>query len=270
MTSAAMGTPLLECREVTFAYGADHVLDRVDLSIPEAAMIGILGPNGSGKSTLIRVLSGVLRPRKGTVLLHGRRLESLSRRRVARDLAVVSQEETPDFGFSVREEVMLGRAPHHGGLHFDNEEDATLVEAAMKKTGVEHLAHRRMEQLSGGERQRVGIARALVQEPKVLLLDEPTNHLDPYSLLSLMEMLREINAEGPAILVVSHDINFLSGTCRQLKILHRGKFRFSGSPEEVITESNLAEAFRVTAAVDKHPVHGFPRITPIERRRGPE
>lgn len=262
-------TSLLKCAGLRFGYDKGPVLKGVDLTVEEGDLVGVIGPNGSGKSTLVKVLSGLLPPLGGNVSFKGRDMTSLSRREVARELAVVAQEETVDFGFSVEEEVMLGRSPHHGGLHFETKTDRDVVEDALRKTGVHHLADRRTEALSGGERQRVRIARALAQQPRVLLLDEPTNHLDLYSQLSLTELMHSINQDGLAIVLVSHDINFVSRTCRRIAILHEGKLRFGGSPEEVITEANLRSCFRIEALVDSNPVTGTPRMTPVGRVNGP-
>jgi iron complex transport system ATP-binding protein len=260
-----MKAPLLQCAEVKFSYGDLRVLDGINLTVHEGDFVGVIGPNGSGKSTLIKILSAVCRPTRGTVRLDGKDMGSYSRRKVAGHLAVVAQEESPDFGFSVREEVMLGRFPHHGGLHFDNESDRIIVEKCMNKTGVANLQDRRISELSGGERQRVRIARALAQEPRVLLLDEPTNHLDLYSQMAVMELMQEINRDGLAILLVSHDINFVSRTCGHVKILHEMQFRYSGPPKEVITQETISEAFGIKALVDSHPADGSPRMTPVER-----
>lgn len=261
---------LLECSHVRFAYGRDLVLDDVTLCINESDFVGIIGPNGCGKSTLMRILSGLLKPMEGAVSLAGRDIAGLTRRHVAQQLAVVAQEETTDFGFTVREEIMLGRAPHHGGLHFESHADRRVVEEVMAVTRVSHLADRRMEALSGGERQRVRTGRALAQEPRVLLLDEPTNHLDLYSQLSLMELMRNINNRGIAILVVSHDINFVAASCSHVKILHDRCFRFSGTPDQVITQETLAETFNIEAMVDRNPVTGAPRMTPVARLDNPD
>lgn len=255
---------LLDCDQITFAYREHTVLDGVGFSMDEGDLVGVIGPNGSGKSTLIKVLSGILKPQRGTVRLEGKDLSRLSRRSVAKQLAFVAQEEQTEFGFGVAEEVMLGRFPHHGGLHFEDETDWAVAQRVMEQTRVEDLAHRSMDELSGGERQRVRIARALAQEPRVLMLDEPTNHLDLYSQLSLMQLLREINGSGLTILLVSHDINFISQTCSRVQILHDKKIRFSGAPREVITEANIAESFRIRARVDPGPEDGFPRMTPME------
>lgn len=260
-----MGSVVLECRNVKFGYSGREVLDGINITVKSGDFIGIIGPNGAGKSTLVQVLSGLLRPSQGAVTLNGIDLKSLNKRTIAQELAVIRQEEAHEFGFNVVEHVLMGRAPHHGGLYFENASDHRIVEKAMAGTGVEKLADRLMEALSGGERQRVRIARALAQEPRILLLDEPTNHLDLYSQLSLMELLRNINSEGIAILTVSHDINFIAACCNHLKILSGTKFRSDGTPREVITESNLAKWFRIRALVDVNPVTAAPRMTPLER-----
>ncbi|MGO9120319.1 MAG: ABC transporter ATP-binding protein [Desulfomonilaceae bacterium] len=260
-----MKNALLECSDVSFRYGSRTVLHGISLSIGQGDFVGVIGPNGAGKSTLIKVLSGVLRPSQGVVTLNGVDMRSLPPRKVAAELAVVQQEETPDFSFTVTEEVMMGRAPHHGGLYFESPSDRAIVQEAMDKARVTHLAERRIETLSGGERQRVRIARALAQQPKILLLDEPTNHLDLYAQISLIELMRDINEEGIAIFVVSHDINFMCESCAHLKILHERKFYCQGSPREVITEENLAHSFNIKALVDVNPVTGAPRMTPLAR-----
>jgi len=260
-----MKNTILECKDVSVTYGRRTVLRGISLAIEESDFVGVIGSNGAGKSTLTKVLNGLLRPSQGAVTLMGTDMSSFSKREVALQLAVVQQEEAPDFSFTVTEEVMMGRAPHHGGLYFERPSDRAVVQEAMERTSVTHLAERRIETLSGGERQRVRIARALAQQPKVLLLDEPTNHLDLYAQLSLIELMRDINREGISIFMVSHDINFMCESCTHLKILHEGKFYGQGAPREVITKENLAQFFNIKALVDVNPVTGAPRMTPLAR-----
>lgn len=265
--------PLLEAMHVGFSYGDHEVLADIQLAIREGDFIGIIGPNGAGKSTLIRILAGFLKPSRGAVRLNGRAMASLSKKAIARNLAVVAQVEPTDFGFSVEEEVMLGRAPHHAGLYFETQADRRIVERAMSETGVRSLAERQLTEISGGERQRVRISRALAQQPRVLLLDEPTTHLDLHAQLTLAELARGINRSGLAVVMVSHDINFVVRCCKSVIMLHEGGFRFRGSPHEVITEQNIAEVFHIRTLVDQNPLTGLPRMSPIERiaseRSGP-
>lgn len=257
--------PIVECVEVRFGYNNALVLDGIDLTIGHGDVIGVVGPNGAGKSTLVNIIAGLRAPSSGHVLLNGVDIRKVPRKALASQLAVVEQEEVTGFGFTVWEHVMTGRAPHHGGLYFDGEVDSELVRNALVKTDVSRLADRPMAALSGGERQRVRLARALAQQPRALLLDEPTNHLDMYAQISLIELLREINSDGLALVVVSHDINFIAASCTHVKILHAGAFRSQGAPAEVITEENLKRFFRIRALVDTNPVTRAPRITALGR-----
>ena len=262
-----MKTPLVHCTDVHFSYGTAEVLRAIELSIEEGSYTGVIGPNGSGKTTLVKIVAGLMRPSRGEVFLGERNMRSLSKRSTAQSIAVVQQSEIPEFGLTVREMVMLGRSPHHGGLHFDGEADKKIVENALERTDGAQLADRKLNELSGGELQRVRIARGLAQEPKLLILDEPTNHLDLYARLSLAELMQELNREGLAILVVSHNIDFVASNCQQIIILQDKAFRAVGSPQEVITEENIAHAFKIRVVVDTNPVNGLPRINPLERIR---
>ncbi len=256
---------ILDCRSISVVFNESVALDKVSVSISAGDFYGIIGPNGAGKSTLIKVLSGVLKPTSGVVSLHNIDLNSLSRQKIATEIAVVAQEENLEFVFNVEQYVALGRSPHHGGLYFEKKLDREIVQDAMIKTKTEHLTNREFDSLSGGEKQRVRIARALAQEPKILILDEPTNHLDIYSQMNLTELLDQINNKGISIITVSHDIDFMCRACDQLKLMNNGRIIAEGASSEVVTEHNLAEAFQVRTFVDINPVTMTPRITPLGR-----
>ena len=258
-----MKPKILESFSVSVVLDNSRVLDNVDFFMNQREFVGVIGPNGAGKSTLVRVLSGLQKPDSGSVQIHGMYIISMSRREIARELAVVAQEESLEFGFTVTEYVSLGRAPHHGGIFFENSHDRDVVRSALSRTMTEPLADRRVESLSGGEKQRVRIARALAQQPRILVLDEPTNHLDLYSQMKLLELLKGISDQGIAIMMVSHDINFMCLACQRLKLMSNGRIMCEGSPEEVITESLIAKAFNVQVLVDRNPVTMSPRITPV-------
>lgn len=256
---------MLECRSVSVSFNEFVALDKVNLKISTGDFFGIIGPNGAGKSTLIKVLSGVLVPSSGVVNLHNVNLRTLPRQEIATKLAVVVQEEDSGIGFTVAQYVALGRSPHHCGLYFENNFDREIIQEAMIRTQTDHFVNRQFDSLSGGEKQRVRIARALAQEPKILILDEPTNHLDIYFQMNLTELLEQINQKGISVVIVSHDINFMCGACAHLKLMHRGRILAEGRSSEVVTENNLAEAFKVRAFVDINPVTRAPRITPLGR-----
>ena len=125
--TTSMKANVLECKSVSVIYNELVALDKVSLSISAGDFLGIVGPNGAGKSTLIKVMSGLLKPDSGTVNLRDVNLRSLSRQVIARDMAVVVQEENSEFGFNVEQYVALGRSPHHGGLYFEGSRDREIV-----------------------------------------------------------------------------------------------------------------------------------------------
>ena len=260
-----MRSGILDCINVSVMLGNSRILDDVDFSLDEAEFVGIIGPNGAGKSTLLRVISGIQKSDSGLVKLYGKDIGSMSRQEIARVLAIVAQEENLEFGFTVEEYVSFGRVPHHGGIFFENKQDREIVRSAMSRTMTETLAARQVESLSGGEKQRVRIARTLAQQPRILILDEPTNHLDLYSQMNLIELLGDINQDGIAIIMVSHDINFMCLACDNLKLMNAGRIIHEGPAEEVITESLMQEAFSVKVYVDRNPLNQATRISPLEK-----
>lgn len=199
----------LEAREVVWRRGEALVVDGVTLCPTPGTTIGLLGPNGSGKSSLLRLLNGAAKPSSGVVTLDGAELDSLSRRDVARAVAVVSQHAHTDTDIRVRDVVRLGRIPHRGFLGAAAPRDEVAVAAALEHTGLTDKADRLWHTLSGGERQRAHIARALAQEPRELLLDEPTNHL---SAALVDELTDALGATRAAVVLATHDRRLLRDT----------------------------------------------------------
>src|SRR5215472_7515084 len=145
---------LLELEHITFGYDQQPLLYDVSLHVVAGEMVGLLGPNGSGKTTLLRLISGVLQPQQGQVLLEGRTLRQWGRRKVAQRIAVVPQELHMPFDFTVEQMVELGRTPFVSTFWGSrSEQDRRLVRESMQATGVESFATRVFYELSGGERQ---------------------------------------------------------------------------------------------------------------------
>ncbi len=169
---------MLSARNVCWAAGCAEILHDVSLDVVKGEFLGIIGPNGSGKTTLLSLLSGIRRPRSGTVLLGNAPIQKFNRREIARRLALVEQQAETTERITARQAVELGRTPYLGALSPWSAADDAIVGKALENVDMAHLAGRCWHTLSGGERQRLHIARALAQEPQILLLDEPTNHLD--------------------------------------------------------------------------------------------
>jgi iron complex transport system ATP-binding protein len=249
----------LELRGVRFAYPGAPVFRGFDLSVARGEMLAILGPNGSGKTTFVRLASGSVRPGEGTLRLFGDDLRDLPARERARRVAVVPQQTSPAFEFSVLQMALLGRAPHQGLLGLESDRDLAVARDALARTDIAHLADRPFHTLSGGERQRVLLARALAQEAPLLLLDEPTAFLDLRHRLEAYELLRRLNREeGITVVLVSHDLNLAARFCGRLVLLRCGEVVADGAPEEVMKPGPLREVYEVEVAVRVDPATGRP------------
>ena len=245
-----MAEPLLDIRGLRFAYHQAMVLDGLDLAVEGGRFYGVLGPNGCGKSTLLDLITGTLRPGAGSLRLRGREIGSTPRIALARELALVPQEFSARFSFSVRDTVLMGRHPHLPRFTAPGAEDQAAVEEAMARMDVAHLAAKPVTRLSGGERQRAALARALAQDTPLILLDEPTSHLDvkhAWSVLGCLEDL--VRRRGRTVLAVMHDLGLAAAFCDHLVLINQGRVFAAGPSREVLTSANLREVFGVTARV---------------------
>jgi iron complex transport system ATP-binding protein len=241
--------PLIDAHGLGFSYGVAPLFTGVTFQIGAGELVGLCGPNGAGKSTLLRLLLGLLQPRAGTVCLHGRAVETLGRRDVARLAALLLQETVIELPLSVREVVAMGRLPHLGRFQPEGPSDVEAVEAAMAVTDTLALAERSVMELSGGERHRVHLARAVAQGAPVLMLDEPTASLDLVHQLQAMQLLRTTVAEGKCALVAVHDLSLAARSCDRILLLAGGGLVADAPPAEVLTVENLARHFHVRAEV---------------------
>ncbi len=253
--------PALGFEDVGIRLGGREVLRGVSLEVAPGEVVGLVGPNGAGKTTLFRIASRVLEPERGMVRVGGRPLESYRRRALAAEMAVVPQEVSVPFPFSLGEVVLMGRFPHLGTLGLESGRDVELARAAMQRVGIAELADRSILDCSGGERQLALVARALVQEPRVLLLDEPTAHLDLRHRMSVLAVVRELAAGGRAALVVSHDLTLAARSCDRIALLSRGALLDVGPPAQVLTPENLRRGFGIEAEV-LHAADGTPLVLP--------
>jgi iron complex transport system ATP-binding protein len=252
---------MLSIEEVTAAYDRTTVLEGVTVEVAEGEFVGLIGPNGSGKTTLLRVISGVLPAARGGVLLRGRNLRELARRRLAKTIAFLPQDLALEFSFTVRDVILMGRFPHLPRFGHERRSDVEIAERAMESTGVADLAERTITELSGGERQRVFIAMCLAQEPELLILDEPTNHLDIGHQLSALDLIRKLNREdNMTVIAVFHDLNLAAEYCDKLVVLDGGRVDALGSPDEVVTVDMIQRVYGVTVSAERNPVSNKPHV----------
>lgn len=241
---------------VGFRAGGREILSGVSLTLDRGEILTLAGPNGAGKTTLLRLASRVATPSAGRVRVAGRDVTELSRRELARELAVVPQDVTLAFPFSAGEIVLMGRAPHLGLLGFETADDVGRAREAMERVGVAHLADRSVLELSGGERQLLLLARALAQDARVLLLDEPTSHLDLRHRVTVLEQVRDFVAGGRSALVVSHDLGLAARSADRLALLAGGRLAGLGTPDQVLRPEILRAVFGVETSIVETPDGG--------------
>lgn len=264
-----MSLPLLSARDLAFAYADVPTLSEINLTLDCGGLRALIGPNGSGKTTLLRVLIGLLPPTHGVVEYQGVDLRSLTRREIAKRIALVPQELNLTYGFTVAQIVMLGRTPHVSALAGPTKRDRDIVAHAMELTETASLADRLVTELSGGERQRVIIAMALAQEPQVLLLDEPTVHLDINHQMEILELLRRLNRErGLTVLATMHDLNLASLYFDDLILLERGRIVAMGTPAQVLNPERIRAVFQTSVQVQPHPTRAHsPQVILLPQSR---
>jgi iron complex transport system ATP-binding protein len=239
----------LAFERLSFAYRERLVVREVTTSVARGEMVGLLGPNGAGKSTLLKLASGVLTASGGDILLLGSNLRRLGQREIARQVAVVPQDFSVQFAYTVRQIVALGRTPHLGVLGIERGEDRQAVEEALAETDLVNLADRVFNELSGGERQRVLVALALAQRSPIVLLDEPTAHLDIKHQIEVLELLRRLNrTRGLTVLAALHDLNLAARYFPRL-ILFRNAVVAEGPPARVLDGALLTQVYETPVQV---------------------
>jgi len=255
--------PGLTVADATVRIGAATLLDAVSLTAPPACLTAIIGPNGAGKSTLLAVAAGERRPTSGAVFLGGTPIAQLSVRQLARRRAVMPQDTTVAFPFTVREVVAMGRTAH--GPRADGD---AIVDETLAAAGLLALRDRQVTTLSGGELQRVALARTIAQatpitRDSVILLDEPTAAMDIAHAEETLVLARDLARRGAAVVAVLHDLDAAAAYADQVVLLNQGRVRQVGTVAEVCTADLLSEVYRTP--IDVHTRGGRPRVGP---RRG--
>jgi iron complex transport system ATP-binding protein len=243
------------CAEhIHFSYRDKTVLAGVDFTLQQGEVFGLLGPNGSGKSTCLKTVLGYLKPSSGRIVFA--RFGSLPYgllvgKEVARRVAFVPQQTALHSAITVFEAILMGRLPHLADRWSGyGAEDKKSVREVVEALGLCDLVDRNVTCLSGGELQKVIIARCLVQESDILLLDEATAGLDLNHAVEIMEfMRRKAKEESKSIVAVLHDVNLASQYCDRIALLKKGRLRYIGTPEEVISETVLEEIYGIRAKI---------------------
>lgn len=243
---------IIECSDIAFSYDGSLVLQDITLSLGHGKMFGILGANGAGKSTLLKVLTGILKTQKGTVLYNNEPLSGFDTREIAKKIAYIPQDPVFAFPFTVAEVLLMGRAPYIGRFEFEREGDWEIAEAAMETVGIARLKDRLITEISSGERQLASIGRALVQEPEVMILDEPATFLDIKHRNEIMKILKQLKDErGILIIAATHDIFTALFYFDEIIMIKDGRVFAEGSTDEIVNRENLSFLYDTEVSVRK-------------------
>jgi iron complex transport system ATP-binding protein len=234
----------VECANLCCGYHGRAVLRDINLTVERGEVVALLGPNGSGKSTFIKTLCRALQPLSGEVRLDEQSLGSFTDRALAQHIALVPQEESVVFPFTVCDVVMMGRLARSRTLR-DTPEDHERARDAMSTADCLHLQDRVVTELSGGERQRVLLARALAQDSELLLLDEPTAHLDIRHQLEIASLLPKLASAGKALLVAVHDLNLAWLFAARVLLFDGSTIILDAPVQEAINNPVLDEVYGV-------------------------
>ena len=237
-----MKEPSLLVEGLSVIYSNGHkALDNASFSIPRQSITALVGINGSGKSTLFKAIMGFVKSSGGRIELFGGSVKDALR---ANLVAYVPQNEEIDWDFPVlvKDVVMMGRYGHMGFLKIPNENDYEIVKDSLKKVGMLELENRQISELSGGQRKRVFLARALAQQSEIILMDEPFTGIDVNTEEEIMELLREMKAEGKVMLISTHNLGSVPEFCDRTILLNKTVLA-EGETTKVFTQENLTNAF---------------------------
>ena len=237
-----MKEPSLLVEGLSVIYSNGHkALDNASFSIPRQSITALVGINGSGKSTLFKAIMGFVKSSGGRIELFGGSVRDALK---ANLVAYVPQNEEIDWDFPVllKDVVMMGRYGHMGFLKIPNDNDYEIVKDSLKKVGMLELENRQISELSGGQRKRVFLARALAQQSEIILMDEPFTGIDVNTEEEIMELLREMKAEGKVMLISTHNLGSVPEFCDRTILLNKTVLA-EGETTKVFTQENLTNAF---------------------------
>lgn len=243
----------LQVKQLNYRIDKAPILKDISLEIKEGEFVGLVGPNGCGKTTLLKAIYKTYKPEKGAVFVGGRDVCSLVPREMAREVAVMAQENSVEFDLEVMDMVMYGRYSHRKFFEGEKKEDREICLRFIREVGLAGYEHRSYLSLSGGEKQRVLLARALAQGSRLIVLDEPTNHLDIRFQYLIMQTLKK---QGVTVFSSIHDLNLAAMYCDRILLMDQGQIIRAGTPEKVITAENIDRIFGVHAQITVNELTG--------------
>jgi len=275
--------PAIELQSISKTFGETRALDQVTSRVEQGQMVALIGPSGSGKSTLLRAIAGLETVDKtnassilvdGTIIQYEGRLAS-NVRRIRLGIGFIFQQFHLIGRLSVMRNVLVGALGSiplwRGSLGYFTWDEKRRAMNALKRVGLQDLAHQRASTLSGGQQQRVAIARSLMQQAQVILADEPIASLDPKSAKTVMKQLRKLNKkDGKTVIVTLHQVDYARKYCKRIIALVEGRIAFDGKPEE-LSDKVLRDLYGTTLSdddeldLDNEHVNLIPRLATFQK-----
>ncbi len=241
-------TALLDARGVVKRFGGLTAVDRVDISVGSAEMVGLIGPNGSGKTTLFDCLSRVSSIDSGSIRfdgvdITGHRPHQVARLGLARTFQLIRVYRELTVTENLELSIQWARVGPAGLFGRTDPAARRRVDSLLEFLLLAGLRHERAGALSGGQRRLLEIGMALMSEPKLVLLDEATSGVNPALVVEIADRLREVNSKGVAILLVEHNVQFVAELCHRVVVLDRGAKLAEGTPRQVMEDPAVIEAY---------------------------
>ena len=231
---------MIELKEVGFQYtGSTPLIRDISFNLEKGDILGLLGHNGSGKSTLMKLIGGLLRPKKGSIRILDTPIEALDRKRLYQNLAMMIEEPTLYGHLSVWDNLKIR------SIYLKAERKR--ISSLLQQVGMYDFKDQKASRLSTGMKQRVGLAAALLSDPEILLLDEPTNGMDPKGIIEIREMIHNLSEQGKTLIISSHLLSEIEKSARKVMILKSGQSVFYGSIENLKGHRDL-ESFYLSYA----------------------
>ncbi len=244
--------PQLEIVDLKANYGAQTVLERINLSVEKGEIVSLIGASGSGKSTLLRVLMGLLTPLAGNVRINGQTIDYKDRAQLGRirsQMAIVFQQYNLFQNMTVLDNVTVAPIKVKGRPRKEVEEYAI---ALLQKVGMGAKLKAYPDELSGGQQQRVAIARALALQPDILLLDEVTAALDPELVTEVLDTVRLLAADGMTMFIVSHEMSFVREVSTKVVFMDGGHVIEAGDPHQIFDQPQQARTREFVGKILRH------------------
>ena len=230
---------MLEAKHIVYKYeDGTRALNDVSITVEDNDMVALLGKNGAGKSTLFLHFNGIYKPDHGEILVDGKPIDYSKKGLLDVRTKVGIVFQNPDdqlFAPTVQEDVAFGPL----NMKLPQEEVERRVTESLKRVGMSGFERKPPHHLSGGQKKRVAIAGVLAMKPKIMVLDEPTSGLDPKGASHILQLLYELNKEGIAIIISTHDVDLVPLYAKRLYVIKEGKIIKEGTPKEVFDDVNI-------------------------------